>query len=88
MNQFLSGAMMISFVVISMFFARFWINTRERLFIVLATAFGLLAFERIVLLNVPVENEARTYVYLIRLVAFLAIIYGVIEKNSRGRTGE
>ncbi len=83
MMQFLSGAIMMGFAVASMFFVRFWVKTQDRLFGVFAAAFGMLAIERVFLLMIAAEDETRTYVYLIRLVAFSCIIAAVIDKNRR-----
>ena len=85
MQHFLSGALTLCFITIGLFFIRFWSTTRDQLFLIFGVAFALLASERIILILTSIEDETRTYVYLIRLVAFSLIIYGIIQKNKTPR---
>ncbi len=78
----LAGAIMVSAWAISVFFLRFWRKTRDRLFGYFAVSFLLLGIERVSIL--VTEGEARSLVYLIRLGAFLLIIFAIIDKNRRG----
>ncbi len=73
---------MVSAWAISVFFLRFWRKTRDRLFGYFAVSFLLLGIERVSIL--VTEGEARSLVYLIRLGAFLLIIFAIIDKNRRG----
>jgi hypothetical protein len=81
MREFLSGATAALCLVAALFFVRFWRQTRDRLFGFFALAFFVLATNWIALAFVPVENEARTLVYVARLVAFILILVAVIDKN-------
>lgn len=81
--HFLSGAIMMSCFVAGLFFARFFRSTRDRFFGLFAVAFALLGAERIPLLFQKTPNETHFSVYLIRLVAFLIIIYAVYDKNRK-----
>lgn len=83
MAQFLSGALMMCFASIGFFFFRFWSKSRDVVFALLCIAFILLAFERFLLLGVPPQAEARSYVYLVRLAAFTLIIVGIVQKNRK-----
>ena len=47
-DTFLSGAISMGFLVISLFFLRFWKRSGDRLFIFFSLAFLLLLVERIV----------------------------------------
>jgi uncharacterized membrane protein len=80
-GQFLSGALMLAFSAIGLFFRRFWKKTHDRLFAVFAWAFWVLAIERVALLLLSPDNEFQPYIYTIRLVAFLLIIGAIIDKN-------
>lgn len=80
-GQFLSGALMLGFWTIGMFFRRFWKKTRDRFFAVFAWAFWVLAIERVALMLLSPDNEFRPYIYTIRLLAFLLMIGAIIEKN-------
>jgi uncharacterized membrane protein HdeD (DUF308 family) len=86
MHYFLSGALMLACVASALFFFRFWQKSADRLFAILALAFLLIAVERTVLAFVPVEHEGRHLIFLVRLLAFVLIILGVIDKN-RSRSG-
>lgn len=80
--QFLSGAVMLAFWAIGVFFLKFWKKTRDRLFFYFATAFWMLAIERIALaiLRDPTQ-EIHSFVYLIRLTAFSIILFAIADKN-------
>ena len=75
----LGGAILVSAWAIAVFFLRFWRKTRERLFALFAAAFALLGLERIAI--VLVAGEAHSFVYLIRLAAFLLILFAIYDKN-------
>ena len=81
MLDFLSGVSFANFALIAGFFYRFWIKTKDRFFLMFGLAFAMLAAERAILIVFDVPNETRTYVYLIRLLAFVLIIVGIIQKN-------
>lgn len=66
-----------------LFFLRFWRDNRDRLFLIFALAFWALALNWLVLVAVPVAAEKHHYAYLIRLVAFLLLLVGIIDKNRR-----
>lgn len=68
-------------LVASLFFFRFWRDSGDRLFAFFGAAFGLLALSWTLLGLLSPTDEARPYVYAIRLVAFLLIIVAVIDKN-------
>lgn len=72
---------MMSFFVGGTFFLKFWRKTRDRFFALFATAFYLLAIERWLFVFVQSDNEVHTWVFVIRLLAFLVILVAVIDKN-------
>lgn len=81
---FISGMIAMGFVVCTVFFLRFWRRTRDSLFLVFAIAFFLLALNQALttLLGLPLEE--RSWLYLLRLAAFLIIIAAIVRKNIRG----
>lgn len=85
-HAFMTGAIGMGFAAISLLFVDFWKRSSIRLFGAFAFAFALMAVERIVLVLVNVENEFASYVYLIRLTAFIVIILGIIDHNRTGKT--
>jgi hypothetical protein len=80
-RQFVGGATMLADVVIALFFMRFWRQTSDRLFAIFSIAFFVFAINRILLTFLNEENEGRTFVYVLRLAAFLLIITGIVDKN-------
>jgi hypothetical protein len=80
---FLSGAIAMGFGVIALFFLRFWKNSHDRLFLLFAAAFGLLAIERIVLFFWNAQSEWTPAIYLLRLCAFSFILFAIYDKNRR-----
>lgn len=79
--DFLSGMVTGGFLVAGLFFLRFWRRTRDGLFVSFALAFWLLGLAQslITLGNVPVEE--RSWIYLIRLLAFCLILFAIYRKN-------
>ena len=80
-NQIMTGALVAGYSVAALFFLRFWRKSRERLFAFFATAFGVLALQRLLLGLTTETTEDVTYLYALRLAAFLIILWGIIEKN-------
>jgi Family of unknown function (DUF5985) len=79
--DFVSGASALASAVIALFFLRFWFDTRDRLFWMFSLAFAIFAVNRAVLTVLDETDEARTFVYLIRLAAFLLILVAIVDKN-------
>lgn len=79
--DFFSGMIAMGFAVCAMFFLRFWWRTRDSLFLVFSIAFLLLALNQALttLLGLPLEE--RSWLYLLRLAAFLIIIAAIVRKN-------
>ena len=50
-------------------------------FAIFSFAFFLLAAERLVLAFIAVQDETQSLVYLIRLAAYLFILWAIIDKN-------
>lgn len=71
-------------------FARFWRQTRDRLFLFFAAGFGVMAIHRIALglaASRGVDIDDQGGIYMIRLASYLLIAAGIVAKNlERGRT--
>ncbi len=80
-----SGALMTSCLIAGFFFLNFWKKTQDELFKLFAFSFFLLSFERLVLGYIGGTNEPSPYVYLIRLSAFLLIIFAIVNKNRKAQ---
>lgn len=83
LHAYLTGAGTAAFLVASVFFLRFWRDTRDRLFLLFAVAFGALALNRVLLALIEPTRESQPYLYLLRLGAFVLIAWGVVDKNRR-----
>ena len=86
MKEAISGAILLGCWAIGLFFFRFWRRNRDRLFWFFGAAFWLLAIERILLLTIEQTHEFQPYIYVVRLVAFLLILYAIYHKNLGGDT--
>ena len=80
LHLFMNGAIAMGCVVAGLFFLRVWRKSRDRLFILFAIAFWVLAVNRVALTFVEAD-ETRTYLYMVRLVAFLIILIAIVDKN-------
>lgn len=83
-HDFISGCIFTMSLAIALFQLRAWTKTRERLFLFFSVAFFLMAANRLALSIVADESESRTYLYVIRLIAFVLIIIAIWDKNRRG----
>ena len=81
--DFLSGAITMGFIVAGLFFLRFWKRTRESLFIAFALAFWLLGLTQALLTFSSIPIEERSWLFLLRLAAFLLILVSIWGKNRR-----
>lgn len=79
--EFFSGTLAMGFAVCAAFFVRFWQRTRDAFFAWFAFAFFLLALNQVLstMLGLPIEE--RSWLFLMRLAAFLIIIFAVVRKN-------
>jgi peptidoglycan/LPS O-acetylase OafA/YrhL len=85
LKPMIHGALVMACIACALFFLRFWKASRDRLFAFFGLAFAVMACNWLVLTLVDVDNERRHYVYLIRLVSFLIILYAIWDKNRAGR---
>jgi len=77
-----AGAIAAGYALAGLFFLRYWRDTRDRLFLIFAAAFWVLAILRIALSYVN-EDEILTYLYWGRLLAFVLILAAILDKNRR-----
>jgi hypothetical protein len=81
--SFLHGGVAMGCLIVGVFFLRFWQQSRDRLFLRFASAFWILALSYALLGLVAFATEWRVYVFVVRLLAFCMILYGIFEKNRR-----
>jgi uncharacterized membrane protein len=60
---------------------RFWRESRDVLFVFFSAGFTVMAFAWVLLALISPTGEARPYIYAVRLLAFLLLIAGMIQKN-------
>lgn len=76
-----SGAVLLGYAAITLFFLKFWRRSGLRLFAWFALAFFVITLERLMLLSAPSEWVHRPLFYCTRLVAFLIIAGAIWDKN-------
>ena len=84
--DFLSGGVTMGYAVAAMFFARFWSRTRDPLFAMFSLAFVILGAEQVVLVLLGAQRDENTFVYLLRLLAFVLIAVAIMMKNRKPRS--
>jgi hypothetical protein len=85
MYVFMSGAIMMGCAACGLYFFKSWRMTRDRLFLLFALAFWMLAIERWMLVWVDPANETKFFVYTFRLIAFAMIAVAIIDKNRKSK---
>lgn len=88
---FLAGVTMATFAASGLFFLKLWKASRDRFFLFFSIACGFLSLERFLALFIggafsPLRSEASEFtiwIYLIRLLAFMMILFAIIEKNRK-----
>jgi hypothetical protein len=86
LNSFLDGAICMASWAIAFFFFRFKKTTGDPLFAYFAAAFVLFGVERICL--ELISGPLASYVYFIRLLAFLLILFGILVKNRKEKKSQ
>jgi len=85
LESFLGGAIVMGFTIAALFFLKFWKRTREGLFLAFSGSFLLLALTQAQLTLSRIFIEERSWLYLMRLAAFLLIIGAFWWQNRSGR---
>lgn len=83
LTEFVYGVLAAGYLIAGIFFLRFWWKTRERLLLIFACAFWLLALSQTLLGVTDLHREEQSWIYLIRLCAFILIIAGIISVNLK-----
>lgn len=86
-NHFLLGGIVAMCLIAGLKFLLFWRKTHDRLFIIFAIAFWTLGANWLALAIIN-QDEARTVLYAVRLLAFLLILWGIIDKNRSPAPGQ
>lgn len=72
-------------LIAALFFVRYWRASRERLFGYFALFFaGMTAnWTVLAMIDHPVDEARQVHAYMIRLVASVILIIGIVDKNRR-----
>ena len=80
-ETFLAGAIVAGFALAGLFFLKFWKRTRDELFLAFTGAFWLLGLGQALLTFSHIPLEERSWLYLLRLAAFVLILTAIWRKN-------
>jgi len=80
-TEFLSGGSMVAALTIALFFLRYWLQTRDRLYLIFSAGFLVFAAGRLILAFLDEDDEGRIFIYGLRLIAFVLILGAIIDKN-------
>ena len=86
-NAFLHGILVALSFVIAGFFIRYWRVSRDRFFIFIALCFIALGLNWAAQ-EAFVTTEHAVWVFSLRLLAFLILIIGIVDKNRRGKSSK
>lgn len=84
---FLSGAVTLGFVLAALFFFRFHKRTADALFGWFGLAFVMLASGQALVTLMDVSQEERSWIFALRLTAYLIILVAILRKNTRTAGG-
>lgn len=82
MAQFFAGVVFLGFLVVAAYFLKFWAKSRDKFFLLFATAFLLLGIERFCV-SMFIGRTTISYIYIIRLIAFFLIFAAIVQKNRK-----
>ena len=80
---FLLGVIATASVAAALFFLRFWRASRDPLFLAFALAFFIEGLNRASILLIDRPSEGNPRIYIVRGIAFLIILAGIVNKNRR-----
>jgi hypothetical protein len=78
---FMAGAIVAGFAFAGLFFLKFWKRTHDELFLAFTGAFWLLGLGQALLTFADIPLEERSWIYLLRLAAFILILTAIWRKN-------
>jgi hypothetical protein len=81
-NMFLAGMVTAGFLAGGLFFARFWARSRDSLFLAFTAAFWLLALNQALVALIQEPEANQSWLYLLRVAAFLLIAVAIVRKNA------
>jgi hypothetical protein len=83
--DFLAGANSLGFILIALYFLKFWRRTRDPFFGGFAIAFFIMGVGRVVEAISRNTHASTPAVYIFRLLAFAIIIFAIAQKNLKAK---
>lgn len=83
LDLFLLGYIAAASAVVTLYFLRFWTETRDSLFLAFAVFFVVQGGTRAFAVSTPSPNLVIDWVYLLRLLAVLLVLGAILRKNTR-----
>jgi hypothetical protein len=80
-HQMLLGGIVVASFLVGLFFLRFWRTTKDRFFLYFAISFWMEGLNRFCLGYLNLQSENVPIHYVIRLVAYVLILFAIWEKN-------
>ena len=80
---FLLGVISTCSLLAALFFFKFWRHTRDSLFLAFGIAFFVEGINRAFILDLPYPNQGHPLTFIVRLLAALIILAGILHKNYR-----
>lgn len=77
----LQGATAMGCLALAVFFLRFWVRSRDRLFAMFSGAFAMFAINRVLLVMLVSSQETDVLVYGVRALAFGLLLFAILDKN-------
>ncbi|RKH01138.1 DUF5985 family protein [Corallococcus carmarthensis] len=87
LKPLLDGAVLMAYLACALFFLRFYLQSKDRLFALFSLSFTLMGVHNVLgaLLAPDLDSERIHYLYVVRLVAYLLILGAIWDKNRAGR---
>ncbi|MFP2902775.1 DUF5985 family protein [Corallococcus sp. 4LFB] len=87
MKTLLDGAVMMAYLACALFFLRFYLQSKDRLFALFSLAFTLMGLHNVLgtVVGPDLDTERIHYLFVGRLVAYLLILGAIWDKNRAGR---
>jgi hypothetical protein len=81
MITYIAGLVTMGYIVAAAFFLRFWQRTGDYLFAIFALSFVLFALNQLLAAVLGLAKEDQSWLYLLRLSGFVALIVAILVKN-------
>jgi len=81
MSAFFNGGLTLAALIAGLFFFHYHRLSQDRFFLLFGIAFVLLGVQWLLSGMFEIDDHARPFVYLVRLVAFLVILAAIVDKN-------